>query len=71
MGRAVDAARRTDRSQLIYSLFEVEGVELVLEEELLLLSDEGVLAGLSADFVSDDLLSPSPAFFAARVALEA
>jgi hypothetical protein len=71
MGRAVDAAGRTDRSQLTYSLFEVEGVELVLEEELLLLSEVEVLAGLSVDFVSDDLLSPSPAFFAARVAFEA
>jgi hypothetical protein len=49
----------------------VEGVELVLEEELLLLSEVEVLAGLSVDFVSDDLLSPSPAFFAARVAFEA
>jgi hypothetical protein len=71
VGRIVDAARRTGRNQLTYSLFEVEGVELVLEEELPLLSEDELLAGLSVDFVSDDLLSPSPAFFAARVAFEA
>jgi hypothetical protein len=48
----------------------VEGVELGPEEELLL-SEVEVLAGLSVDFVSEDLLSPSPALIAARVALEA
>jgi hypothetical protein len=71
VGRAVHAARRTDSNQLTYSLFEVEGVELADDEEPLLSEDE-VLAGLSVDFVSEDLLSPSAeAFIAARFDLEA
>jgi len=49
----------------------VEGVELVLEEALLL-SEDGVLAGLSVDFVSEDLLSPSAeAFIEARFDFDA
>jgi hypothetical protein len=75
VGGAVDAARRTDSNQLTYSLFEVDGVELSLDEEEPLLSEDEVLealAGLSVvDFVSDDLLSPSPALIAARIDLEA
>jgi hypothetical protein len=48
----------------------VEGVELVPDEVLLLSVDE-VLAALSVDFVSEGLLSPSPALIAARIDLEA
>jgi hypothetical protein len=53
----------------------VDGVELSLDEEEPLLSEDEVLEALAVlsvvDFVSDDLLSPSPALIAARIDLEA